>query len=140
MGFKDDERTMTPEAGIQPLNDLSGISQSTASAALALTALARNDERIVAEPVIVPKHSPTAYAPPIPHPNVYSVQGMLLSGCYKVLCGFGLGKMLIVESDFKPVSRQTLPRSPLFFPEITMEKPGLKRKLPKKYLSSLSNL
>ena len=136
MGFKDDERTMTPEAGIQPLNDLSGISQSTASAALALTALARNDERIVAEPVIVPKHSPTTYAPPIPHPNVYSVQGMFLSCCCKVLCGFGL----IVESDFKPVSRQTLPRSPLFFPEITMEKPGLKRKLPKKYLSSVSNL
>jgi len=79
MGYKDDDRTMTPEAGIQPLNDLSGISQSTASAALALTALARNDERIVAEPVIIPKHSPTSYAPPIPHPNVYSVQGTIQS-------------------------------------------------------------
>ena len=77
MGFKDDDRTLTLEAEIQPLNDLSGISQSTALAPLALTALARNDERIVAGLVIIPKHSPTASAPSLPHPNVYSVQGTI---------------------------------------------------------------
>jgi hypothetical protein len=59
-------------------NDLSGVSQSTASAALALTALsfgsAGGEDRKM-EQVI--KHSPP-FIPPLPPPNVYQLPGSIL--------------------------------------------------------------
>lgn len=57
-------------------NDFSGVSSSTASAALALTALsAGSEDRKMSEPVVM-KQSPP-FIPPLPPPNVYQLPGRL---------------------------------------------------------------
>jgi len=106
-------------------NDFSGVSQSTASAALALTALSFGSgggEDRKMEQVI--KHSPP-YIPPLPPPNPYQ-----LPGNSPFICA-----SLISEPDYKqprqPISRQ--PSTLYQFPESSLDKANsLKRKLPKK--------
>jgi hypothetical protein len=59
-------------------SDLTGVSSSTASAALALTALsAGSEERKLPEPIIT-KHSPP-YMPPLPLPVSYLMPGIRAS-------------------------------------------------------------
>jgi hypothetical protein len=64
-----------------PQSDLTGISHSTASAALALTALsAGSEDRNMADPVTI-KNSPP-FQPPLPPPNVYQIPGYSLHRRY----------------------------------------------------------
>jgi len=59
-------------------SDLTGVSSSTASAALALTALsAGNEERKLPEPPHLNKLSPP-YISPLPPPNVYPLPGIAI--------------------------------------------------------------
>ena len=56
-------------------SDFSGVSQSTASAALALTALSAGaEDRKIIEPVVIKRSPP--FIPPLAPTNVYHVQGM----------------------------------------------------------------
>ena len=77
--FKPNEQRDMGHVTVVQGNDLSGVSQSTASAALALTALSfgsgAGEERKM-EQVI--KHSPP-YIPPLPPPNPYQLPGTILA-------------------------------------------------------------
>jgi len=122
--IKEEEQRNIGHDTVMQGNDLSGVSQSTASAALALTALSFGSgggEDRKMEQVI--KHSPP-FIPPLPPPNVYQLPGSIL-----------LNFQLISEPEYKqprqPISRQ--PSTLYQFPESSLDKANsLKRKLPKK--------
>ena len=134
---------------MQNTNDFSGVSQSTASAALALTALsAGNEDRQMTDisgpstgapsgsggggggggNLVIKHHhhpsSPPFVLPPLPQTNVYHH----VHSSHNTLPPM---QDYVDEYSKSVSSRQPLPRQPLFYPD-AMDKANLKRKLPKK--------
>jgi hypothetical protein len=105
-------------------SDLTGVSSSTASAALALTALsAGSEDRKLPEPIIA-KHSPP-YMPPLPLPAPYPLPGIHGSVC----------SLIQVDNEYNK-TRHQIPSRPVYYPDLSsltaLDKNSLKRKLPKK--------
>ena len=106
-------------------SDFSGVSQSTASAALALTALSTGaEDRKIIEPVVL-KHSPP-FIPAPPPTNVYQLPG--ITPLFIIVIITKIRQIVIINL--------LVDRCPVPHYSLQIEKLSGKRKLPKKYATT----